>query len=162
MSKKKQPVTKSHPLMAFAITTSRDLLAKLERDAGALHQEVSSDRLFNFVVTAWALVDWIRWDPKVPAAAKAARGTLSNEALLQLCRDLANGCKHHTIDRYDPKTQTTASKRGYGIGRYGMGAFGEGEEAIEIVAKDGARHDALRLVDGVMELLHRFFNTHGI
>ena len=51
----------------YGLKTAKDLLAKLERDAQHLRNEVSSDLFFNFSVTAYSLVDWISNDPSVPA-----------------------------------------------------------------------------------------------
>lgn len=150
------------PLKAFAIKTSRDLHAKLQRDAKALQEEVSSDRLFNFFVTAWSLVDWIKSDDSVPSDAKAARDTLQSDPLLQVCRDLANGCKHHTITRYDALTERTASQKGFGLGRFGKGAYGIGEESVEVVMKDGSHYPVLQLVDNVTERWRLFFDQYGI
>jgi hypothetical protein len=150
------------PLKAFAITTSRDLHAKLQRDASSLHDEVSSDRLFNFFVTAWSLVDWIKSDDSVPADAKAARDSIRSDPLLQVCRDLANGCKHHTITHYNAPTERTVSTSGYGLGRYGKGAYGVGEESVEVVMKDGSRYPVLQLVDDVMGRWRLFFDRYGI
>lgn len=150
------------PLKAFAIHTARDLHAKLGRDASSLHDEVSSDRLFNFFVTAWSLVDWIKRDDSVPAGAKAARDTIRTDPLLQVCRDLANGCKHHTITRYDSSTERTVSTSGFGLGRFGKGAFGIGEESVVVVMKDGTRYPVLQLVDDVAERWRLFFEKHSI
>src|ERR1700687_3524557 len=36
-----------------------------------LEEEVTSDRLFNFVVTGYSMIDWVENDPNVPPAAKA-------------------------------------------------------------------------------------------
>jgi len=150
------------PLKAFAIQTSRDLYAKLGRDASSVHDEVSSDRLFNFFVTAWSLVDWLKSDESVPHEAKAARDTIQNDPLLQVCRDLANGCKHHTITRYDTSTERTVSTSGFGLGRFGKGAFGIGEESVVVVMKDGTCYPVLQLVDDVTEHWRLFFEKYGI
>lgn len=55
--------------LTYGLKTARDLLAKLERDADLLQSEVSSDRFFNFVVTAYSLADWVQADPSVRQAA---------------------------------------------------------------------------------------------
>jgi hypothetical protein len=43
----------------------------LQRDAAGLEEEVTSDRLFNFVVTGYSMIDWVENDPNVPPAARA-------------------------------------------------------------------------------------------
>ena len=59
----------------YGLRTASDLLAKLEHDAQLLRDEVSSDRFFNFVVTAYSLADWIKNDPAVPTAGQSQVGT---------------------------------------------------------------------------------------
>ena len=54
--------------LTYGLQTAKELLEKLRRDAALLDEEVSSDRFFNFVVTGYSLIDWIKNDPAVPAA----------------------------------------------------------------------------------------------
>jgi hypothetical protein len=87
--------------LTFNLSSVRDLFAKLQRDAAALEDEVTSDRLFNFVVTGYSLIDWIEHDPSIPTAAKVAsalRG-LHDDHWLKICGDLATACKHFKVER---------------------------------------------------------------
>ncbi len=52
--------------LTFGLRTPRDLLEKLERDAALINDEVTSDRFFNFVVTGYSMVDWIKNDSSIP------------------------------------------------------------------------------------------------
>jgi hypothetical protein len=56
--------------LTYGLSTAKELLEKLQRDAALLDEEVTSDRFFNFVVTGYSLIDWVKNDPVVPAAAK--------------------------------------------------------------------------------------------
>jgi hypothetical protein len=56
--------------LTFDLKSARDLLAKVKRDAAALDVQVTSDRLFNFIVTSYCLIDWVKTDPTVPQSAK--------------------------------------------------------------------------------------------
>lgn len=87
--------------LTYGLSTVCDLFAKLQRDAALLEEEVTSDRLFNFVVTGWSLVDWIKNDPSVPACAKERsliKG-LRADRWVQICGDLATASKHFSFDR---------------------------------------------------------------
>ncbi|QJR30045.1 hypothetical protein [Limnobacter profundi] len=47
--------------LTFGFNTARDLLSKLERDATLLLDEsLTGDRFMNFVLTGYALIDWIK------------------------------------------------------------------------------------------------------
>jgi hypothetical protein len=148
----------------YGFSTASDLLKKLERDAKSLDDEVTSDRMFNFVVTGYSLIDWIKKDPNVPQAAKTKNEieALYSDKWLKVCGDLATASKHFTITKRPSITTSATSSQGFGEGRYGKGDFGVGEEAIEIELNDGTKHDALMLVNGVLNKWRSFFQTHGI
>lgn len=95
--------------LTFGLSSARDLFAKLQRDADALEEEVTSDRFFNFVVTAYSLIDWVFHDPATPAAARPkvdriqqGLDSLCRNKWLKICRDLSNSCKHFKLN-YTPK-----------------------------------------------------------
>ena len=48
-----------------ALHKPRDLFEKLRRDADLLREAITSDRFFNFVVTAHSLNDWVKSYRKV-------------------------------------------------------------------------------------------------
>lgn len=71
-----------------------------------MDDEVTSDRLFNFVVTGYSMIDWIKNDPSVPASAKAralAQG-LYDDQWLKICGDLATAVKHFKLTVRKPVT----------------------------------------------------------
>lgn len=150
--------------LTFDLKSARDLFAKLQRDAEALDQQVTSDRLFNFVVTGYSMIDWIKNDPNVPAPAKTAAVVdgLRNDRWLRVCGDLANACKHFTLQKRSPVTASARSESGYGAGRFGHGGYGIGEESIDIQLNDGASLQCLELVKNVLETWHCFIKSHGI
>ena len=148
--------------LTFGLTSPRDLFGKLQRDASLLKDEVTSDRLFNFVITGYSMIDWIKNDLSVPRSAKAGRADLYGDRSLKVCGDLANGCKHFTLTRGTPVTSSATSARGHGMGRYGKGAYGVGEESIEIELNDGTKLNCLDLVQDVMSRWKSFFSAHGM
>jgi len=150
--------------LTYGLSTVRDLFEKLKRDSTSLDDEVNSDRMFNFVVTVYSMIDWIKNDPSVPQSAKCDSEVqgLYNDRWLKVCGDLATASKHFSLTKRRPITSSVTSSQGYGIGRYGKGGYGIGEEAIEINLSDGRTYDALELVEKVLDKWQCFFNKHGI
>ena len=150
--------------LTFDLSSVRDLYEKLQRDAKALDEEVTSDRMFNFVVTGYSMIDWVKNDPALPASAKknpAIKG-LYNDKWLKICGDLATAGKHFKVIDRPLETSSATSLQGFGLGRYGKGGWGEGEESIEIQLNDGTTFDSLDLVQGVVTTWRTFFSAHGI
>jgi hypothetical protein len=150
--------------LTFGLSSVRDLFAKLQRDADALDEEVTSDRLFNFVVTGYSMIDWVRNDPAVPTSAKAkiVIEGLREDKWLKVCGDLATASKHFKLKRRVPVTSSATTSQGYGAGRYGKGGYGVGEESIEIQLNDGTKFYCLELVQGVIDTWQTFFTAHSI
>ena len=80
-----------------------DLLAKVRRDRDALLLAVEAedetslrDKLFDFSVTAYHVVDWVR--SFHPNLEEAVYSHLDSEPSLQACRDLANSSKHFALN----------------------------------------------------------------
>ena len=149
----------------YGLRTVHDLLAKLERDADRLRQEVSSDDFFNFVVTAYSLADWVQNDPTVSSTAKIDLQQFRFKPNIQTCRDLANSSKHFYLDpkrNQNPKVQSASSDQGFGMGRFGHGGFGLGEEQITITLTDGNKLNGLHVVEEVLYDWKEFFVKHSI
>ena len=147
--------------LTFGLQDANDMLAKLHHEHERLEREVTSYNLFNFVVTAYHLIDWVERDPVVPPTAKRDLASIRHDAYIAVCRDLANANKHFKLTR-DYKGQVTSEatlKSGYGVGRYGAGTYGRGEESITIVLTDETQHDALALARSVIDVWDAFFAT---
>jgi hypothetical protein len=151
-------------LLPGSLRSASDLLQKARRDAALLEDEVTSDRFFNFVVTAYSLIDWIRHDPAVPSAAKTAGeiASLRADPWLVLCGDAATGAKHFKLTQRTPTASKVSAISGWGVGRYGKGKWGVGEEMITVHMPDGRVYGALELVAGVLGTWTAFFARHGM
>jgi len=151
-------------LLPGSLRSAADLLQKVRRDAALLDDEVTSDRFFNFVVTAYSLIDWIDHDPTVPIAAKAPAelAALRADQWLLLCGDAATGAKHFKLTRRTPTAAKVSVALGFGVGGYGKGKWGVGEEHITVHMPDGRVYGALELVRGVLDTWAAFFARHGI
>jgi hypothetical protein len=152
--------------LTYGFRTASALLEKLRRDRALLTEHVTPDRFFNFVVTGYHIIDWIKHDPTVPRSAKDDRESMYRDPYVQVCQDLANASKHFELDRRrgrrDPVVEKTSAVRGFGFGRYGAGAYGTGEESVTIVLTDGSRLDVLAFADNVVATWDAFFAKHGI
>jgi len=137
---------------------ARDLFEKLERDAKkCIGEEVSSDNVFNFVISAYHLVEWIEKDSNVSSGAKEDTGRLREDVYFKICCNMANGVKH-----FVPKREKITSEQGFGCGRFGYGDYGIGEEEIRIKISDGEFIDALDLIEGVLKLYRDFFKKYNL
>ncbi|MDQ3024795.1 MAG: hypothetical protein M3R04_10545 [bacterium] len=150
--------------LTFGLATTKELYSKLVRDAALLDLEVTSDKLFNFVVTGYSMIDWVQRDPSIPASATTASEvqSLYDDPWLKVCGDLATAVKHFTLTRRVPITASTKAARGFGLGRYGKGDFGVGEESIRIALTDGSSFGCIELAQGVVSSWARFFAKHGM
>jgi hypothetical protein len=100
----------------IGLSSVGELFAKLARDADLLDVEVSSDHLFNFVVTGYPMIDWVKKDPSVPASAKAANevNLLYGDPGLKVCGDLATACKHFSLTQRVPDSSRLCFMRRVG------------------------------------------------
>lgn len=149
--------------LTYGLLSARSLYEKLQRDAKALEEEVNSDRFFNFVVTGYSLIDWVKEDPSVPTTAQTVNA-LYCDRWLKVCKNIATASKHFRVTKHEDKliTSSATSEQGFALGRYGRGGFGVGEERIEVTLTDKSSFDCLELVDGVMNTWNNFFSSHGI
>jgi hypothetical protein len=150
--------------LRYGLQTPRDLLGKLQRERARLQTEVTSDDFFNFVVTCYHLIDWIKNDPSIPNDSKEAVKRAYSNTYIAASRDLANASKHFTLrpGRSPRVVADATSERGYGLGRYGAGPFGIGEESIMIVLIDGTSYPILDFVDGALAYWEQFFTEHRL
>jgi len=139
-----------------------DLFGKLKRDAEALDEEVSADRFFNFVVTGYSLIAWVRHDTTLSATAKSEVCTLRKDHWIKVCGDLSTAAKHFELTDRKPITESTEMQTGYGSGRYGKGGYGIGEPTINVILKDGTIYDCLELKAGVIASWEQFFQDYHI
>ncbi|AFY84110.1 hypothetical protein [Oscillatoria acuminata] len=150
--------------LTFDFNSVSQLFEKLKRDASLLDEEVTSDRLFNFVLTGYSMIDWVKNGPSVPESATedSEVQSLYTDQWLKICGDLATACKHVRLTRRTPITSSATSVSGFGRGRLGQGSFGNGEESITVELNDGTTFDCCELVQGVLETWKTYLLTHGI
>ncbi len=146
-------------MLTYGLQTPRDLLEKLKRDAALLDEEVTSDRFFNFVVTGYSLVDWLKHEPTVPLTDVTA---MYQDKWIRICGNIANASKHFKQSKGNTITSKVESRQGFGLGGFGKGGFGTGEEQIMIELNDGSSLNGLELGTGVLKTWDDFFHSHGL
>lgn len=102
----------------------------------------------GFVITGYSLIDWVKHDTSLPAAARTPDeiNRLYKEPWLKVCGDLATASKHYTLTRRTPLVTSAESQSGWGKGRYGKGGYGVGEEAIVVHINNDGEWTALSLL----------------
>jgi hypothetical protein len=138
----------------------RGLLNKLVRLGRYLEEEVTWDLFNDFALTAYHLCEWVKNDPSATPGIVSDAKALEATTELQACRDAANTIKHKLITRYKPKTKDTDVAEGYGVGRYGRGGYGVGEQQVTISMADGPVFDGLLLSREVVQLWQAFFERY--
>jgi hypothetical protein len=141
--------------LRYGLQTARDLFDKLQRDVQLLDEEVTSDRMFNVVVTARHLAEWIEKESGIDRI-----NELRDTDLFNTCRDIADASKHFELSE-DMAKQTrvdeVSSERGFGLGRHGKGGFGVGQESISIKVKSQDPVNALEFARRLIDLYRPFF-----
>lgn len=148
--------------MSGGLKTARDLYEKLKHDGDLIQKEVNSYDMFNFMITAYHILEWIKGESSISRAAKKELKKLRRIEDIQICRDIANANKHFAITRYAPVVSKVESQRGFGVGRYGVGGFGRGEESITITLSDGINYNLLEFKNRVIQLYESYFVKHKI
>lgn len=144
--------------------TAADHFMKLRRVYARLENEVHRDDLDNFFKTAYHLIENTEKDILANAAQKAAATAIRSDADIELCREITNKQKHYTLK---PKSDASAKikgasvEQGFGVGRYGAGGYGVGEQSITLQFKDGTSRDALDLVCSIMKKFEPIFPGLG-
>ena len=135
----------------------------MQRDAEVLEKCVTGDAAFNFVITAFHIYDWVKAaNSEKTSEAKKDLQRLFKSEYFRLCRDLANASKHMEITQYDTTMTDVTSNQGFGVGRFGKGPFGVGEESIKVTSSSGEEVDILKLKDEVLELWSIYFRKHDL
>jgi len=143
--------------VTYGLHTAGDLYAKLSRDASRLESEVTSDAFFDFAVTACHLPEWMQSDPSSPGRNRLAM--IRRDPNYIVCREIANASKHFRVR--GSAVASVESEQGFGIGRFGHGGHGLGEEAIMLELTGGTSLDALEFIRSLLELFAPSFALHS-
>lgn len=158
--------------LTYGFRSPGDLFEKVKRDVAKL-DDVTLDHIYNFMVAAWQLQEWL--DPNhVHSGSSEARKDLKNNYLLQACRNICDVSKHFAITRHrEKRVPTRVNVIGHGavlgmpaaiLGRMQLGT-GPWDE-IRITARYDNHvifsYDVRYLAHEVVALYEAFFTTHEL
>ena len=163
------------PTYRLPLGTPRDLYEKLQREAARLTANVNGDNLFNFMVTAWHLQEWIgKGSPRTHPDFAADLTRLRTNPHVQICKDIDDSSKHFRLDRRR-RTVTDVTERvirepvHFGRSRVGNPRSGDenplGEITLFVTVRNAAQETTygLRdLVDGVLRAYKVFAAKHPL
>ncbi|MGZ3275300.1 MAG: hypothetical protein ACXWKY_14720 [Caulobacteraceae bacterium] len=133
----------------------RDIYDKLFRELDAVEAEVHIDKLDHAVQTARNLCEAVEKDPNSSRAQRELIANFKRGEDHEICRCIANQQKH--FRRRDSDIATGGSVRqGFGVGRYGLGGYGGGEQSVMIDLADGGQisaHEFVRRVGAKLKPL---------
>ncbi len=156
----------------FGFSKPSDLLKKIRRDSKKLDREASPDNIFNFVITAYHLLDdWIRRnkDPDIHRGAKQditeKQGRKNEINVFNICRDLSIGSKHFVLDKKSKEKKVITNikiyEAGFGNSRFGKVPFGGTEPMVELDA-EGVVYDIHSLRKEIMDFCGELFRKYKI
>ncbi len=148
--------------LTYSFAKPRDVFDKLKRDAAAIEDEVTGDRVFSFVVTGWHIWDWVKQGLTEAEQKREYDNVISKEEVILVCRDLATASKHAQVTPKSGASSATSSQGGYGQARYGKGGYGVGEEEVIITFNDGRVLNVLDLKDGVVTFWEQYLSSRGL
>lgn len=124
----------------FKLASIHDIYEKLQRDGVALNDDVTIERVFNFVATAYFMVEWVKNDPSVSQIIKnhGIIDDLYNDHWLKVCGDLAAARQHFKLKNGDRKNNS------------------------QIMLDNGINFHCRDLVQGVLSSWRNFFTSHGM
>ena len=72
--------------LTFGLQDASDMLAKLHHEHERLEREVTSYNLFNFVVTAYHLIEWVKRRSGCARRAKRDLDSIRKDTYIAVCR----------------------------------------------------------------------------
>jgi hypothetical protein len=143
--------------LVYGFSRPKDLLDKLRRERDRLDAAVKrqddieiADYLFNMVVTAFHIKDWLIQNQQGQNYTKSdVEEYITQTKALSTCRDLCNTGKHFIIDRYFPQTQDVYSSLGASM-------------VIKVSLSDGTKYKAVELANQAIDAWDVFFNQYTI
>ena len=144
----------------FEMSSPCDLLGKAIRDYEKMQKNISTDTIFNFFVTTYHVMDYVK-----------ALGTVNTLAIKQfyndtdfkLCNFLCNKGKHFHLKNREPyETKHQPAIQGDTLGSFvlGVGCLGGTERFV--LLDNNQEIDVIELGEKLIDKWKAFFKTHGI
>jgi hypothetical protein len=157
------------PTYSLPLQTPRQLYEKLQREAARLDAEATGDNIFNFMVTAWHLIEWFRRaTPSQSDAFKDDLAALERQPMLQICRDICDASKHFRLDRPSKTVRSTTPISATSGALWGAARWGEMQwsqpstKETLVVEVDACTFDIREIKNEVLRLYNDLVEKHGI
>lgn len=155
------------------LCTYCDLFEKLKFEEARYGDDPSAYNLFNAVVTAWSLADWILEDVVATSPAMesdlrsltgrttpvrrgdSGRDRQAMNLAMRVCADLANGGKHAKIARRTPPDVRSVTATDCPT------VYGDTQREY-MIEVNGVQHGAWSLLIAVVKLYEDFLAKHGL
>jgi hypothetical protein len=141
--------------------SAEQLLEKLRRLVARLDKhKMHADDITDFCLTAWHMVEWAGRSPEREVRKRAHR--LRFDPDIALCRLVANREKHPEA-RLEEEERANFSEakveRAWGLGRFGKGSWGVGEQRITFKLNDGTERDAREFARALLAKWENVFES---
>jgi hypothetical protein len=144
----------------FELQTARGLLDKAKRDYAKMENETSTDTIFNFFVTSYHVVDYVKALGTVP---QIAIDQLYDDPDFKMCQFLCNKGKHIKLRQGSPfEAKYKAAVTGGILGSFVLGTDVLGGPERFVVLDDGKEVDTVNLGNKLLEKWEASFAAQGI
>jgi len=141
----------------FQFFSPRDILEKAKRDLDRLREDPDIDNVFNFFVTAYHVMDYVRAQGIV---SNASQDQLYLEDDFRMCKFICNKGKHLVLKHGN--NYETYRRPGSTLGDFTIGETLLGIGPAYLVIDDTDRIDAVQLAERIVERWERFFRDNGL
>jgi hypothetical protein len=142
----------------FEISTPRQMLEKAQRDFQKLSQNTDTDNVFNFFVTAYHIVDYVK---ALKTVATDDIEALYEEPDFRRCRYICNKSKHRMLEKGDDEF-VTYRRPSAALDEFTLGESALGLGRAYFIIDDTEQVDILDLGQRIISRWEAFFKTHGI
>jgi hypothetical protein len=140
----------------FELGSPRDMLEKAKRDLEVMKSQLNTDSLFNFFVTAYHVMDYVKASGTV--GQKEINGMFADPDF-ELCNFLCNKGKHIQLRKKDAYE---AKHRGGTLGSVGFNEATFNAGGSYVILDISSRIDPLALADRLIDKWETFFADNGL
>jgi len=141
----------------FEFSSPRDILDKARRDLVKLRDHLDIDNIFDFFVTAYHVVDYVR---SLEAAPEQAISDLYEEPDFRMCRFICNKGKHLVLREGDE--YGTYRRPGSTVGEFTIGETLLGVGPGYLIIDETHQVDVVDLAERIIDRWDLFFEEHSI
>lgn len=143
----------------FQITSPRDMLAKAKREFEKLKLDVNTDNIFNFFVSAYHVVDYVK---KLNLAPQNEIEKFEKDSDFQDCRFICNKGKHLVLNKMPDKDTNTTHIGGAMWNTFQWNTRQWNDPGRSVFTVDGKEIDPVALGEKLIQKWEKFLSDNGI